>query len=80
MFYKEDTVKTFARDIDALVILGSLLDNSLARSITFEALQRDMMVVEVNEKSSIEVGNALQIKENCQSAVGKLAQSYIKSK
>ena len=79
LFYKEDTVKEYSKDIDALVVLGSVLDMSLARGVTFEALQRNILVVEVNEKPCIEVGGALQIKENCQEAVAKLAEAYLKA-
>ena len=76
LFYKESSVKEFAKDIDALVILGSKLDLSLARSVTFEALQRNVLVVEVNEKPSIEKGNALQIKENSLHGTVKLAHEF----
>ena len=79
LFHKESAVKEFAKDMDALVIVGSLLDLSLARGVAFEALQKNLLVVEVNEKPSIEVGNVLRINEDCQTGVAKLADAFLTS-
>ena len=75
-FYRVDTVNDFVAESDCLIVIGTALATTLAKSIVCKHLDKEIPVIEVNLESSINVGNNIQVKQGSQIALPALFNEY----
>ena len=57
IFYRKSAVEHFAKDLDALVVVGTALETNLAKKIVAGAINReDVPVIEFNLESAVDIG------------------------
>ena len=81
-WYRSETVKSFVNDkMDALIVVGTALQTSLARLIVSSAINKDTIpVIEINLEPCIEDGFVIQVCEGSETALPDLVREYIKLK
>lgn len=79
-YYTSDTVQYFAKDMDALVVVGTALQTNLAARLASDALDRDdVPVIEVNLESCLDVGYLLRVKEKSEVALPEIFKTWVQA-
>ena len=78
--YKSDTVRAYAQDkMDALIVVGTALQTSLAKILVNQALVKESVpVIEVNIESAILNGLCIRVEEGSETSLPKLVAEYKK--
>jgi len=75
-FYRRDTVDSFIKQSDCLIIVGTALATNFAKKIVVEHLDKELPIIEVNLESAIERGNNIQVMEKSEIALPALFKEY----
>ena len=75
-FYRVDTVNSFLKQTDCLIVVGTALATNFAEEIVINALDREIPVIEVNLETAIDLGNNIQVLEKSETALPALFNEY----
>ena len=79
-YYRYDTVKRFVAEADCLLVIGTALETSFARSIVDNFLKRELPVIEVNLESAIKRGHNIQVIQKSEVALPLLFKEFYRLK
>lgn len=60
-YYRKETVDTFYKEADVLIVIGTALQTAYAMKIVVETLAEEKPVIEINMESCIEVGHTYHL-------------------
>ena len=75
-YYRVDTVDDFVAQSDCLIVVGTALATTLAKTTVCKFLDKELPVIEVNLETSINVGNNIQVKQGSEIALPALFNEY----
>ena len=75
-YYRYDTVKEYMKDADCLLVIGTTLQTSFAKSIVEDFLKREQPVIEFNLESAIKKGNNIQVLSKAEDSLPALFKEY----
>ena len=75
-YYRQETVDSFLKQSDCLIVIGTALATNFAKRIVVEHLDRELPVIEVNLESAISRGNNIQVLEKSEVALPTLFNEY----
>ena len=78
-WYHSETVTSFARNLDALIVVGTALQTNLARQIVMKTLERQSIpVLEVNPDPCINKGFTIEIVEESEQSLPDFFDEWLK--
>lgn len=62
LYYRSDSIRDFCREgLDAVIVVGTALETSMAANLVSKALIDDIMVIEVNPEPCLNEGNVVHV-------------------
>ena len=76
-YYRKNTVQHFVDECDALIVVGTTLKTSFAKSIVQECINREVVpAIEVNLESFIEVGFVNKVVQKSEIALPEIFEEF----
>ena len=72
-YYRSETIRDFCWDgLEAVIVVGTALETSMAASLVNNALLQDVMVIEVNPEPCLKQGNVVNVNEKSEKALPEI--------
>lgn len=79
-YYRKETIDAFREDCDALIVIGTALETTFAKTICVEHLKEEKLLIEINPNPCINVGHTYTLIGYSEEALPRMFNAFYKAK